>query len=74
MPHIFERFYRSANVSRTNIKGTGIGLAMAEVIARLHNAKITVESQPQAGTRFIIKFPRLPTASSLNEQPVKKAH
>ncbi len=71
LPHIFERFYRSANVSRTNIKGTGIGLAMAEVIARLHNAKITVESQPQAGTRFIIKFPRLPIVPSLCEQPVE---
>lgn len=59
LPHIFERFYRAANIGRANGKGTGIGLAMAEVIARMHNAEIKVESKQNTGTKFIVKFPVL---------------
>ncbi|MGI8467051.1 MAG: ATP-binding protein [Pyrinomonadaceae bacterium] len=56
LPHIFERFFRSSSARRMRPAGAGIGLALAAVIARLHNAEIEVESDPQKGTRFIVKF------------------
>lgn len=60
LPRIFERFYRAQKARRVRSAGAGIGLALAAVIARLHDAEIYVESQPQQGTRFTVKFPSLP--------------
>lgn len=57
LPHIFERLFRSPAARQMRPKGIGIGLAMADVIARLHNAEIIVENNLPAGTRFIIIFP-----------------
>ncbi len=59
LPHIFERLFRSRTARRMRPKGVGIGLALAEVIARLHNAEISVENNTPNGTRFTISFPSL---------------
>ena len=37
--------------------GTGIGLTLVRVIARLHNAEIMVDSIPNAGTTFTVSIP-----------------
>lgn len=66
LPHIFERFYRSEKTRTMHPKGTGIGLAMVDVIARLHQAEIRVESQPNIGTKFTIMFPPLTTPCRLS--------
>ena len=65
LPHIFERLFRSKQARRMRPKGVGIGLAMANVIARLHNAQIRVQTNSPNGTRFIIIF------SPLSEEPNK---
>ncbi|MBR5375939.1 MAG: hypothetical protein IK139_01545 [Lachnospiraceae bacterium] len=36
--------------------GTGLGLAIVKHIAEIHNAKISVESEPDQGTCIIVKF------------------
>lgn len=57
---IFQRFYR-VDSSRTKEAGqpggTGLGLSIAKWIADRHGIKIRVESQPGAGTRFMLKIP-----------------
>ncbi|WP_461215492.1 sensor histidine kinase [Lacticaseibacillus sp. GG6-2] len=54
--HIFERFYRSADV-RGTVAGTGLGLAIATQLATLTNSKLTVaDNQPQ-GTVFSLILP-----------------
>lgn len=55
LPHIFERFYRGDS-ARTHAEGAGLGLPIARWIADLHDARITVASDP-AGTRVEIDFP-----------------
>ncbi|HZT60772.1 MAG TPA: ATP-binding protein [Pyrinomonadaceae bacterium] len=57
LPHLFERFHRSAAAREMRPEGAGIGLSMAAVIARLHGAEIEVESEPGAGARFTVNFP-----------------
>jgi len=52
--HIFERFYQ-ADRARTD-RGFGLGLSLAERIAREHGAKIEVTSREGAGTRFVVTF------------------
>lgn len=54
---IFDRFYR-ANDSRVSAEtGTGLGLTLAREVARLHGGNITVESEPGAGSTFILTIP-----------------
>ncbi|MFN8401891.1 MAG: PAS domain S-box protein [Anaerolineales bacterium] len=38
-------------------QGTGLGLALVSQMARLHGGRVTVESEPQKGSRFIITIP-----------------
>jgi signal transduction histidine kinase len=58
LPYIFDRFYR-ADKSRSNeIPGTGLGLAIAKRITDAHDAKISVESAPNEGALFTVKFPK----------------
>ncbi len=38
--------------------GTGLGLFIADRIARSHGGTIDLESEPDAGTRFVVKLPR----------------
>ncbi len=52
--HLFERFFRGANV--TNIQGTGLGLHIVAKYAELMNGTIKAESELGEGTEFIITF------------------
>ena len=56
MRHIFERFYRcDPSRSRT---GTGLGLSFARAIARAHGGDITVSSEPDKGSTFVVVLPK----------------
>ena len=54
---IFEKFYRTDKSRNKESGGTGLGMAIVEKIAKLHNAKIKLESQEGIGTtvKFIFK-------------------
>ena len=55
LSHIFERFYR-VQESRSQ-KGTGLGLALAQQIVAVHGGSITVMSQPEKGSTFVVRLP-----------------
>ncbi|WP_223885765.1 HAMP domain-containing sensor histidine kinase [Nocardia colli] len=55
LPHIFDRFYRSAT-ARTK-PGHGLGLAIVKQVADLHGATATAESPPGGGAVFRLVFP-----------------
>ncbi|MEP7254467.1 MAG: PAS domain-containing sensor histidine kinase [Ferruginibacter sp.] len=52
--HLFERFFRGANV--TNIQGTGLGLHIVAKYIELMDGQIGFTSQLEKGTEFIITF------------------
>lgn len=54
---IFERFFRSATVTRALIPGTGLGLTIARDIVTAHNGTITVESEEGRGSTFKVWLP-----------------
>lgn len=52
---IFERFERA--VSNHNYKGLGVGLYITRHIVHTHNGRITLESNPNSGSKFTIDLP-----------------
>jgi signal transduction histidine kinase len=54
---IFKRFVRGTGSRAANIKGTGIGLAMARHIIEAHDGEIRLESEPGRGSTFTILLP-----------------
>jgi signal transduction histidine kinase len=54
---IFQRFFRSEQV--TDIPGTGLGLSIAKELIELHNGEVFVESEDGNGTTFYIFLPRI---------------
>lgn len=54
LPRIFDRFYRAENQAED---GCGLGLSIAEWIAKAHGGSIRAESVIMEGIRFIACFP-----------------
>ncbi|MBC7890378.1 MAG: PAS domain-containing sensor histidine kinase [Ferruginibacter sp.] len=52
--HLFERFFRGANV--TNIQGTGLGLHIVQKHVELMKGNIKFKSELEKGTSFTISF------------------
>ncbi len=54
---IFDRFRRGAEARALGIRGTGVGLAMVARIVEAHRGRVTVDSEPGAGSTFAIHLP-----------------
>ncbi|MBU3198836.1 cell wall metabolism sensor histidine kinase WalK [Clostridium estertheticum] len=54
---LFERFYRVDKARSRSKGGTGLGLAIVKHIVLEFNGKIVVESQLEAGSKFIVEIP-----------------
>jgi signal transduction histidine kinase len=67
LPHIFERFYRGANVSQSAIPGSGLGLSVAEKIILLHKGRVLVQSTLGQGSTFYVWLP-LASVKTVNER------
>lgn len=53
---IFSRFYRIGNEATRTKQGTGLGLYLCSIIARDHNADISVTNNEPRGSNFVVVF------------------
>src|ERR1700730_9168693 len=64
LPFIFERFYRAAPASSGDAQSGGLGLAIAQAIARAQTGSIECESTPGIGSTFTVVLPMTPANES----------
>ncbi len=57
LPHIFERYYTSAELDKNNSAGTGVGLAFSKMLVERHNGEIFAISSQNEQTKFVVKLP-----------------
>lgn len=62
---IFDRFYQVKGTSVNS--GTGIGLALTKRLVEIHHGSITVNSEPQNGSEFIVHLPLDKSVFSIDE-------
>ncbi|MCB2410502.1 substrate-binding domain-containing protein [Hymenobacter lucidus] len=55
-PHVFEWFYQGRQ--RAAGQGSGMGLALADGLVRLHQGQLSFSSQPGQGATFTVTLPR----------------
>jgi PAS domain S-box-containing protein len=57
MDRIFEKFYRAQDKRLADITGSGLGLALAQEVVRLHGGEIEVQSKIDKGSTFTVTMP-----------------
>ncbi|MEI6766865.1 MAG: HAMP domain-containing sensor histidine kinase [Bacteroidota bacterium] len=55
LEHIFQPFFRGKNTGE--VQGSGMGLSVVDKIIKLHNGSISVKSEVEQGTTFVITLP-----------------
>lgn len=53
-------YHRAANVARSSVEGTGIGMLLARRIVAAHGGQLRIESTEGVGTTCTIELPRKP--------------
>ena len=54
---IFEAFYRAHDSLSSGIQGSGLGLTLAQRLAREHGGEITVQARDGGGSNFTLRLP-----------------
>ena len=70
LPYIFDAFYQGNSHSRST--GSGIGLSLVKQLVEVMNGSISVESEENKGTTFVVKLPITQSTgqvASLKEAP-----
>jgi len=57
LPKVFDKFFRSSDPRVQQQSGSGLGLSLAQEVARLHGGKIHLHSELNKGSRFTLILP-----------------
>ncbi|VAY88777.1 sensory histidine kinase in two-component regulatory system with PhoB (fragment) [mine drainage metagenome] len=69
IPRLTERFYRVDQARSRDTGGTGLGLSIVKQIALHHDLTLIVDSQPDKGSTFALRFPAHRLGLPENERP-----
>ena len=68
LERIFERFHQVDGSASREHGGTGLGLALARELTRLHGGNVTVSSRLEEGSVFRVELPRDPAAATVERR------
>ena len=57
IPKLFTEFFRASNARRSQIKGTGVGLAGVKQIVERFKGELELVSQENKGSTFTVRLP-----------------
>jgi signal transduction histidine kinase len=57
LARVFEKFHRVPTGNVHNVKGTGLGLSYVKYIVEAHGGEVTVKSEVNTGSQFILTIP-----------------
>jgi signal transduction histidine kinase len=57
LKQIFDKFHRVPTGNMHNVKGTGLGLSYVKYIVEAHGGNVSVKSEINAGSEFIVSIP-----------------
>jgi signal transduction histidine kinase len=72
LDRVFQRFFRG-ETARSRTEGAGLGLSIANWIAREHGADISVASEFGKGTTVAVRFPVAPLTPMAAPRPLSQA-
>jgi len=58
LPHIFERFYRTADTRANRVRGSGLGLALTRSLVEANGGEICARSKLEEGSTFTLRLPQ----------------
>lgn len=76
LPKLFQKFQQVEGSSTRRFEGTGLGLAMVKEFCNLLGGDVSVESRPDAGSRFTVSIPTetvsdaAPDSGSIQSSPL----
>jgi signal transduction histidine kinase len=59
MGKLFREFSQASSTTASKYGGTGLGLAISKRFCQMMGGDITVESEPDRGSTFTIRLPRI---------------
>lgn len=68
LERLFDRLYRATSATEREIEGLGLGLSIVKAIVEAHRGKVSVASEPGAGTLVRVELPLTGVASELQER------
>ena len=64
LPHIFDRFYKTASAKGMASRGSGLGLSIVKAVVERHGGRVSATSAVGAGTTIRIDLPADETSAS----------
>jgi signal transduction histidine kinase len=61
-PQIFDRFFRGDKAREANGEGSGLGLVIVKQVAESHGGRVSFDSWPDRGSRFVVALPAIGNA------------